>query len=178
VPATTESDPWQRLRGRIAYEVFTAPKTGGDTNNQGHWPTVPHRIVSYLERNVLPKPWANVAALLAAIMIARRFEVSSVAVKIVVLHCRFGALFPRLGLVRMGDWDPATHIPMYLSAEVLPEDRQSMRQRFWVTYSSASKTMSQWLGTLPESTKGRSISRSHCPGCPVCSSRASCGKRR
>src|SRR5438128_7903149 len=76
-----ESKAWQRLRGRIAGEVFMAPKTGGDPHNQGHWPDVPHRLVNYLERNILSTPWANTTALLAAIMMARRFEVSSVAGK-------------------------------------------------------------------------------------------------
>src|SRR6266581_3841237 len=69
----TDSKAWQRLRGRIAGEVFTAPRTCGDPHNQGHWPEVPHRVVNYLERNVLSSPWANTAALLAAIMMARRF---------------------------------------------------------------------------------------------------------
>lgn len=147
---TTESDPWQRLRGKIAQEVLTAPRTGGDPNNQGRWPTVPDRIVSYLKRNVLSKPWANAVALLASIMIARHYEVSTVLNKIVVLHRRFGALFPCLGLTRMKEWDPAMHMPRYLKAEVLPADRPSIRQRFWVTYSSACKTMTRWLGALPE----------------------------
>ena len=138
-----ESKAWQRLRGRIADEVFMAPRTGGDPHNQGHWPEVPHRVVSYLERNVLSTPWANTAVLLAAIMMARRFEVSSVIGKIVILHSRFTSLFACLGLARMEDWDAALHIPMYLSAEILPDDPQSIRQRFWVTYSSASKTMAQ-----------------------------------
>ena len=149
----TESKAWQRLRGRIAGEVFTAPRTCGDPHNQGHWPEVPHRVVNYLERNVLSSPWVNTAALLAAIMMARRFEVSSVIGKIVILHCRFTSLFACLGLARMEDWDAALHIPMYLSAEILPDDSQSFRQRFWVTYSSASKTMAQWLATFPECQK-------------------------
>jgi len=149
----TESKAWQRLRGKIAGEVFTAPRTCGDPHNQGHWPEVPHRVVNYLERNVLSSPWANTAVLLAAIMMARRFEVSSVIGKIVILHSRFTSLFACLGLARMEDWDAALHIPMYLSAEILPDDPQSIRQRFWVTYSSASKTMAQWLGTFPECQK-------------------------
>jgi hypothetical protein len=148
-----ENKAWQRLRGRIAGEVFLAPRTGGDPHNQGHWPEVPHRVVSYLERNVVSTPWANTAALLAAIMMARRFEVSSVIGKVVILHSRFTSLFACLGLARMEDWDAALHIPMYLSAEILPDDPQSIRQRFWVTYSSASKTMAQWLGTFPECQK-------------------------
>jgi hypothetical protein len=106
--------------------------------------------VTYLERNVLSTPWANMMALLAAIMIARRFETSSVLCKIVILHSRFSSLFECLGLARMEDWDPAVHIPMYLGAEILPDDPQSVRQRFWVTYSSASKTMAQWLSAFRE----------------------------
>ena len=147
----TESKPWQRLRGRIAPEVLMARRTGADPNNQGQWPEVPHRIVGYLERNVLSKPWANAAAFLATIMIARRFEMSSVLGKIVILHCRFTSLFPRLGLARMEDWDPAQHIPMYLKAEVLPDDPLTIRQRFWVDYNSASKLMAEWLRSVPES---------------------------
>jgi hypothetical protein len=148
-----ESKAWQRLRGRIADEVFTAPRTGGDPHNQGHWPEVPHRVVNYLERNLLSTPWANTAALLAAIMMARRFEVSSVICKMVILHSRFTSLFACLGLARMEDWNATLHIPMYLSAEILPDDPQSIRQKFWVTYSSASKTMAQWFGTFPECQK-------------------------
>lgn len=147
---TMESKPWHGLRGKIALEVLAAPKTGGDPQNHGYWPEVPQRIVRYLERNVLLRPWANTVALLGAIMMARRFEVSSVLGKIVILHSRFSSLFPCLGLAEMNEWDAAEHIPKYLRAEILPDDSQSVRQRFWVTYSSASKTMAQWLGTLSE----------------------------
>lgn len=145
-----QSKPWDGLRGKIALEVLAAPKTGGDPQNHGYWPEVTQRIVSYLERNVLLTPWANSVALLAAIMMARRFEVSSVLSKIVILHSRFTFLFPCFGLGGMNEWDAAQHIPKYLAADVLPDDPQSVRQRFWVTYSSASKTMAQWLGTLSE----------------------------
>src|SRR5204863_9552755 len=87
---------------------------------------------SYLERNVIAKPWADAIALLASIMIARRFEVTSVLSKIVTLHSRFTSFFPVLGLERMENWDPARHLPMYLKADVLPDDPQTVRQRFWV----------------------------------------------
>jgi hypothetical protein len=106
--------------------------------------------VSYLERNVLPKAWANVLVLLAAILSARRFETSSVLCKIVILHSRFSSLFECLGIAGMEEWNPAVHIPMYLRAEILPNDPQSVRQRFWVTYSSASKIMARWLSGCPE----------------------------
>jgi hypothetical protein len=37
-----------------------------------------------------------------------------------------------------------------LKADILPDDSQAVRQRFWVTYTSASKLMSQWLRGLPQ----------------------------
>jgi hypothetical protein len=73
-------------------EILVAPKTGGDPHYQGNWPEVPRKITNYLERNVIAKPWADAIALLASIMIARRFEVTSVLSKIVTLHSRFTSL--------------------------------------------------------------------------------------
>ncbi len=148
--ATVPTRPWEQLVGKIASEILVAPKTGADPHYQGSWPEVPRKITNYLERNVLAKPWADAIALLSSIMIARRFEVTSVLSKIVTLHSRFTSLFPFLGLERMEKWDPARHLPMYLKADVLPDDPQTVRQRFWVTYNSASKLMAQWLGSLPE----------------------------
>src|SRR5207245_5107750 len=98
-------------------EVLLAPKTGGDPRNQGDWPEVPQKVASYLERNVTASPWADTMVLLAAIMFARRFEVSSVLCQMVTLHSRFTSLFPCLGLARMEDWDPSQHIPMYLKSD-------------------------------------------------------------
>ncbi|HME00768.1 MAG TPA: hypothetical protein VKM93_25985 [Terriglobia bacterium] len=148
--ATAPTRPWERLVGRIASEILEAPKTGGDPRYQGNLPEVSRRITTYLERNVIAKPWADAIALLASIMVARRFEVTSVLNKIVTLHSRFTSLFPALELERIQDWDPARHLPMYLKADVLPHDPQTVRQRFWVAYNSASKLMAQWLGSLPE----------------------------
>jgi integrase len=148
--AKVPTRPWDQLVGKIASEILVAPKTGGDPHYQGNWPEVPRKVTSYLERNVIAKPWADTIALLASIMIARRFEVTSVLSKIVTLHSRFTSLFPFLGLERMESWDPARHFPLYLKADVLPDDPQTVRQRFWVTYNSASKLMGQWLGSLPE----------------------------
>jgi hypothetical protein len=130
-----------------------APKTGGDPRNQGDWPEVPQKVASYLERNVTASPWADTMVLLAAIMFARRFEVSSVLCQMVTLHSRFTLLFPCLGLARMEDWDPSQHIPMYLKSDVLPGDSQSLRAKFWFAYNSASKVMGQWLASLPEEQK-------------------------
>jgi hypothetical protein len=138
------------LVGKIAPEVLVAPKTGSDPRYQERLPEVSQGITNYLERNVIATPWVDAMALLASIMVARRFEASSVLNKIVILHSRFTSLFPVLGLARIEDWDPARHIPMYLKADVLPDDPLTVRQRFWVAYNSASKLMVQWLGSLPE----------------------------
>jgi integrase len=150
VPAPTESKPWQRLRGKIAAEVLVAPRTAADPSNQGQWPEVPHRVVFYLEHNVLDKPWRDPLALLAPVMLARRFELVSVFNKLSTLHNGFGRLFEALGLVRMEDWNATKHVPIYLKSDVLPEDTPVARRRFWMDYNSASKTMAIWLLGLPQ----------------------------
>jgi len=150
VPTPTESKPWQRLRGKVAPKVWVAPRTGVDPRNQGQWPDVSQRIVSYLENNVLSKPWRDALALLAPVMFARRFEMTSVFNKLSTLHSRFGRLFEALGLARMEDWNATKHIPMYLKAEILPDDTPGARRRFWTDYNAASKAMAYWLMGLPE----------------------------
>jgi hypothetical protein len=140
---------WKCLRGKIAAEILIAPKTSSDPHNAGNWPAVPLRVVGYLERNIIENPWADTLALLAAIMAARRYEMSSILHKLAVLHTRFKALFQALILEEMVDWDAAQYIPDYLKGELLPSDSQNTRQRFWVDYHSASKLMSQWLANLP-----------------------------
>lgn len=145
-----ESNPWQRLRGKVAAEILVAPRTAVDPSNQGQWPEVPHRVVFYLEHNVLGKPWRDALALLAPIMLARRFEVTSVFNKLSTLHSRFGRLFEALGLAGMEDWNATKHVPMYLKSEILPGDTPGARKRFWMDYNSASKAMASWLMGLPE----------------------------
>ena len=148
--APLPTKPWQRLTGRIAPEILLAPKTSGDPRDQGNWPEVNQTVANYLERNVTASPWADTMALLAAIMFARRFEVSSVLCRMVTLHSRFTSLFRCLGLARMEDWNPNQHIPMYLKSDVLPGDAQSLREKFWFAYNNASKLMARWLVSLPE----------------------------
>jgi hypothetical protein len=106
--------------------------------------------VTYLENNVLRKPWEDVLALVAAVMMAGRFEVTTVINKLSTLNTRFTVLFEALGLVRMDDWDANTHIPAYLKGEILPHETPPTRHRFLVDYNSVSKTMAAWLGGLSE----------------------------
>lgn len=146
--ANPAGQAWKCLRGKIAAEILVAPKTGGDPYNAGDWPFVPLRVVDYLERNIVGNSWADTLALLASLMAARRYEMSSISHKIVVLHTRFKALFQALGLEEMVDWDATQYIPGYLKGEILPSDSQNTRRRFWIDYHSASKLMSQWLASL------------------------------
>src|SRR6266542_605982 len=120
--------PWQRLAGAIAPDVLCAPRTAGDPLAPGDWPDIHERLVGYLERNVIGRPWADHLALAVAVMMARRRDVGTVRSVIQVIHTRFGALFPALGLRTMADWQ-AEHVIAYLKAEWLPDDRQSVRAR-------------------------------------------------
>ena len=92
MPARTEVNPWQRLRGKIAAEVLVAPRTAADSSNRGQWPEVPHRVVFYLEHNVLGKPWRDALALLAPVMLARRFDLTTVFNKLSTLLYRIRAI--------------------------------------------------------------------------------------
>jgi hypothetical protein len=150
VPETTDGNPWRRLCGKIAPEILVAPRTAGDPYNQGTWPEVPQRVVTYLENNVLRNPWGEILALLAAVMMAVRFDVTTITNRLSNLNTRFTRLFEALRLVRMEDWNATTHIPAYLKSEILVDETPATRNRFWVDYNSASTTMASWLRGLPE----------------------------
>ena len=147
--------PWQRLEGKIAAEVLHAPRTAGDPLNTGDWPDVHERIVAYLERNVVGSPWANHLALGAAVLTARRRDVSTVLNTVLALHPRFKRLFPALGLTTMADWQAERHLFAYLKAEVLPDDNQFARTFFWKGYSSVARQLARWLASLPDVDRAR-----------------------
>jgi len=147
--ANSAAEAWKCLRGKIATEILVAPKTGGDPGPAGDWPSVPLRVVGYLERNVVGNSWADMLALLVAVMAARRYEMSTISRNLVVFHKRFKAFFQALDLEEMADWDATQCIPGYLKGEILQSDSETTRQRFWVDYHSASQLMSQWLASLP-----------------------------
>ncbi len=147
--------PWQRLAGKIAPEVLHAPQIGADPLSPGAWPEVHERVVSYLDRNVVSTPWADQLALAAAVMTARRRDVSTVRTVIQVLHVRFSLLFPALGLTTMADWHADRQLLAYLRGEVLPDDRQLVRTGFWKCYSAATRQLTRWLATLPDPERDR-----------------------
>jgi len=109
---------WQNLAGKITQEVFHAPKTGGDPS--GSWIQVHERVIKYLLRNVVGNPWADHLVLIAAVLTARRRDVSTVEHILRVLHPRFALLFPALKLVGMDEWKPDLHFPLYMNGDLVP----------------------------------------------------------
>jgi hypothetical protein len=139
------SRPWLRLAGKIAPEVLQAPRTAGDPLAPGDWPDVHSRVVGYLERTIVGRPWADQLALAAAVLTARRCDVATVRYRIQEVHAGFQRLAPTLGLTTMADWHPERHLRAYLTAEVLPHDRLGRRHTFWKSYSSATRHLARWL---------------------------------
>ena len=138
---------WQCLEGRFSPEVLRAPKTGGDPH--GVWPAVHERIVRYLFRSVAGTPWADHIALIAAVLSARRRDVSTVEQAVRTFNTRFRALFPVLGLETVGEWNADRHLPLYLKGEIIAEDSQALRFHFLKNYTTATKQVENWLETLP-----------------------------
>ena len=146
----TEQRPvfsWQDLEQKIAPEILSAPKTGGDRN--GTWPPVHGRIVRYLFRHVANTPWADHLALVAAVLSARRRDVATVEAIIQEIHRLLSALFPALGLKTMAEWDADRYLASYIKGEVVPHHSQSTRQRSLKRYTSGSRQVWNWLETLP-----------------------------
>lgn len=142
---TEAAQDWQCLTGKVAPEVLCAPKTD--------WGAVHKRTVAYLASNVADQPWASHLALTAAVLTARRLDVSTVQHALSTVNSRLKALFQALGLQQMEQWEPEEHVLAYLKGELLPEHTQSQRADFWRRYDSASKQMGYWLETLPQAER-------------------------
>jgi integrase len=146
---------WQRLQGRIAKEVFTAPKTAADIDNGQRWQVLGDRAIKYIESNVLGQPWTDHLALAALVLAARGYDLQTIVVSLHVLQPRLLAIFQALGITEMREWKPALHIPAYLKAELLPDDNGSRRLEFWKRYNTASKQVKNWIESLPEEDRAR-----------------------
>lgn len=142
---------WRDLEGKVAPEVLSAPKTGGDST--GDWLGVHRRVVQYLLNNVVGKSWADHLTLIAAVLSARRRDVHTVYLRIRGLNARFSALFPALGLEHMNEWNVDAHLPMYLKGEIGFDDSQITRYTFLKDYSSATTHVWNWYDALPEAEK-------------------------
>src|SRR6266851_7325549 len=104
--------PWETLVGKVAPEVLSAPKTGGE--HHAEWLPVHERIVRYLLRHVVEQPWKNHLTLIASVLSARNRDVSTVELIVQSLHVRFSRILPALGLETMDEWNADLHIPKYL----------------------------------------------------------------
>lgn len=139
---------WESLKGKITPEIFQAPKTVGDL--YGSWPPVHERNIRYLLRNADGKAWMNHLSLMAAVLSARRLDVYTVELTLRMMHSRFTALLPALGLETMDGWNVDLHLPAYLKGELLPHDTEYMRFKFLQDYLSATKHVKNWLEALPQ----------------------------
>lgn len=145
--------PWLRLKGKIADEVFTAPKIGFDPDGRAAAPQVNSRIVGYLERTIAGKPWANHLALAVLVLTAHRLDAASLSNNLGQLHPRFIKLFKALGLKSMEQWNPNVHIPLYLRGEVVEGDSTCERLGFLAVYKNIQRHESKWLQTLPPASR-------------------------
>ncbi|HEU5373934.1 MAG TPA: hypothetical protein VFV38_00700 [Ktedonobacteraceae bacterium] len=144
---------WLDLTGKVAVEVLHAPKTGGDPH--GTWAPVHERVIQYLLRNVVGTPWINHLALMAAVLSAHNRDPQTVRMTVMVLHARFSALFPALGLTKTNEWKNEIHLPLYVEAKVITEDTLYVRHQFFRRYSSGTKHVQGWLDVLPEEDRPR-----------------------
>lgn len=145
-----QASQWQNLRGKIADEVFRAPKTCGDPSNDGQCPEVDRRIVNYIDKHVAGHPWSDYVALVAAIASARRHDFQTVKMTLAVLQQRFSNLFAAFNLNSMDDWDAERYMISYLKGEVLPEQTKQWRSHCWVRYMSSLRLAHKWLRSLPD----------------------------
>src|SRR5689334_7132468 len=124
---------WSDLEGKIAPEVFLAPKTSASTGQE--WPPFPKRIIQYLIRNVAGSMWMNHLTLISLVLLARRHDTATVLGIVCQLHVRFKALFSELGLTEVAQWNPKQYIPAYLKGELVARDSDWTRTIFWQNYS-------------------------------------------
>jgi integrase len=139
---------WEDLKEKFDPLVLQAPKTGGDPYSNDT--PVDERVIRYIFRYVVGKPWANHITLAAAVLFARNLDVQSVERFVTSLHLRFSAIFETYGLKSMNEWKVDIHLPAYVKGEVISGDSQHTRYFFLQNYASGASRVSNWLNTLPQ----------------------------
>jgi len=140
---------WKDLEGQVAPEVLYAPRTCGDST--GSWPQVHSRIIRYLVRRVVGKPWADHLALIAAVFIAQRRDVWTVEQILRILHPGFSSLFPHFHLEHVSQWRIHQHLAPYVRGEVFSQRPLAARIAFSKRYMSAANLVASWCDFLPAS---------------------------
>src|SRR5947199_10843609 len=111
---------WKDLEGRVAPEVFHAPRTCGDLT--GEWQEVHSRSIGYVLRNALGTPWADCLTLIASVLTAQRREVSTVTNVVQILHARFSFLFPLFELDSVSQCRVAHQFIPYVQSSIFLQD--------------------------------------------------------
>mgnify|MGYP001308346073 CR=1 FL=1 len=138
---------WNDLEGHIAQEIYCAPRTGGDS--PGEWTTVHERVIGYLVRNVVGKPWADHLTLIAAVATAQRRDVQTVFLHMSMLHARFSVLFSFFKLDDIRHWSIDRHLIPYVRGEVLSQDPLATRAGFFRRYMGVTNQVASWFDFLP-----------------------------
>jgi len=141
------------LDGKVAPEVLSAPKTGGDPRSNGQWPDIYNRSIGYIMRNVVGKPWADRLVLVAAVLSAQRYDPSTVKNCLYSVNARLTDLFQEMKIESFDAWDAEECMIAYLKGESLPKDSQGIRSMFCSCYLTCVKQVNAWLGTLPPAEK-------------------------
>jgi hypothetical protein len=139
-------DAWSRLDGKVSPLVLQAPKTGADP--LGKWAKVHDKVVGYLERNVIGKPWAEHLVLATAIQFAHGLDPNTVLSTLRSLNTRWEAMFPILGLQTPAEWT-VDHMRLYLDGKLIETDTEDTRVFFWRKYQTTCKHTNRWLKSLP-----------------------------
>jgi hypothetical protein len=140
---------WNDLEGQVTPEVLHAPRTCGDPT--GSWPQVHSRIIRYLVRRVVGKPWADHLTLIAAVFTAQRRDVWTVEQALRVLNAGFSSLFSHFQLEHVSQWSIEQHLAPYVRGVVFPQKPLQARINFSKRYMSATHLVASWCDFLPTS---------------------------
>lgn len=141
--------PWKRLEGKIASPLMVTPKTCVDPYTSNEWPNVEEMVVSYFERTVVGKPWADFMALVILVQTANRRQANTIYTIMSIMAPRFTEIFQALGIHSMTQWNATEILKSYLLGELLPENTVTQRYEFWGRYLSTSLQVNRWLKSLP-----------------------------
>ncbi len=140
---------WNDLEGQVTPEVLHAPRTCGDPT--GSWPQVHSRIIRYLVRRVVGKPWADHLTLIVAVFTAQRRDVWTVEQALRVLNAGFSSLFSHFQLEHVSQWSIEQHLAPYVRGVVFPQKPLQARIAFSKRYMSATHLVASWCDFLPAS---------------------------
>jgi Phage integrase family len=115
-----------------------------------NWEQVQRRTLNYLIEQVAGSLWVNHLALLVGVSICHaRLDPKTVDMRLRTLHRRWQILFPAYHLTGFAEWDPAIHIPRYMTDLDL-EDSLETRHQFLSNYTSSVWSLQMYFHSLPE----------------------------